>query len=159
MKHSKFRIPSWLHQAERGEDASFEFVTWVPILMFLVLTIAFVGVYWSSRIPARQAATECARMAIATLEQRIGMVQGVEAGQQSLSNSNLNVASALVSITPPRPWVRGAPLTCRVQYRINFGSIFDLNGNPYSPQPLLDIDESVTLRIEPFKSQWQPLAP
>ena len=125
MKNSKLQIPSWIQRAERGEDASFEFVTWVPILMFLVLTIAFVGIYWSSRIPARQAATECVRMAIATLDENIGIPQGIQAGYDSLKKDDTRknigfVSNVNVGFDPGYVWARGKPLTCRVQYRIKF---------------------------------------
>src|SRR4051794_12270913 len=83
-------------QAERGEAQSFEFVVMVLPMMFLISVIGLVIIYWSARLPAKRAAIDCARSAIATLNQSIGETQGEFVGAQSMVNSgaameNLNV--------------------------------------------------------------------
>jgi hypothetical protein len=162
-----------LRQAERGQDATFEFIVWIVPLVTMVFLIGVVVIYWSSRLPARAAATDCVRAAIATLDMNTGVNQGELAGRKSLAGNNINADPAnpnvVVRVTPDiGVWKRGDLVTCTVRYTINLGnssttpaaangSFQELSSSPTaSIDPAgLEIVEAVTLKVEPFKSDWK----
>jgi Flp pilus assembly protein TadG len=172
MKHFKLLHHSSLRKAERGEDATFEFSMMIVPMMAVIFMIAFVAIYWASKLPARAAATECARVASATLDQAIGVDQGELAGRESLANNNINADLSnpfvLVQVTPSTGgWNRGDIVTCTVRYRINLadssqapaiadGSVDELlNGIPANVAPAgLEIVEIVRMKVDPLKSKW-----
>ena len=135
----------------------------------MVLLIGVVVIYWGSRLPARAAATDCVRAAITTLEQDIGVVQGENAGRDSLLGNNINARDASVEITPNAGgWNRGDQVTCTVRFTINLansdntpvgavGSWEKLVNSPTSgiTPAGLQIVESVTMIVDPLKSKWK----
>ena len=138
--------------AERGDDASFEFATWIVPLMLMICLIAFATLIRSAQTPAWTAASECARAATVTLDQSIGVAQGEAAGWNSLHGNHLSASTASVQVTAPTGWKRGAEVTCQVNYNIDVAGILMLDG--LLPGNVLPMQVAVTLRIDPYKSDW-----
>ena len=143
-----------LRNAERGDDASFEFTVAIVPLMLMVCLIAFATVIRSAQMPAWTAASECARAGIATLDPAIGKAQAEDAGNKSLHGNYLSGSVGAAHIVQPDAanWKRGADLTCRVNYNINVSGILMLEG--LLPGNVLPMQVDVTLKIEPYKSAW-----
>ena len=152
------RISTLLRNAERGEDAGFEFTYMVLPMAMMITLIAAVTLVRSSQLPLWTAATECARAAVATLDESIGTRQGEEAGMNSLLGNGISAASVpSVDITlGPDGWARGKPLTCEVRYTINTGGVPGFSNKFPTGIPM---SASVTLPIDPWKSQWDPALP
>ena len=161
-------IAQKLRQAERGNDTTFEFTVWVVPLVTMVFLIGVVVIYWSSRLPVRAAAVDCARAAIATLKESVGVNQGEEAGLQSLHKNNINAQNATVEVTTGGGWSRGDAVTCTVRVKIDLGNnqprpapgsftFLDLLLSPTSSigSDGIEIVEAVTMHIEPLKSNWK----
>lgn len=140
------------HAVERGEDASYEFTVAIVPLMLMICLIAFATVIRSAQTPAWTAASECARAAIATLDQSIGTAQGELAGMNSLRGNHLSTSGATVRVFAPAQWARGANVTCEVNYNIDVSGILMLDG--MLPGNVLPMQVAVTMRIEPYKSDW-----
>lgn len=137
--------------AERGEDASFEFTVWIVPLMMMIALIAFATLVRASQVPAWTAASECARTAIATLDSDIGVAQGEAAGWNSLRGNYISTAAASVRVTFGA-WEPGSDVTCTVNYGIDLSGIFLLDG--LVPGNSIPMQAAVTLRVEPTKSRW-----
>lgn len=144
--------------AERGDADTFEFVVGVlPIAMMLAL-IGAVTIIRPAQLPVWIAARECARMASATLSESIAVDQGTRAAVNSLQNNPLaGVAigngNVFVDYNPNNLGdPRGETVTCRVNYTLELGTL-PLVGGLFGAVPL---DASVTMIIEPLKSDWTP---
>lgn len=134
---------------ERGDAEPFEFLSMVPVLLFVVTLIAMAGIVRAAQIPIWAAARECARMAAATLSPDIGMRQGEEAARNSLAGNNLNAGAALVTLSGN--WSRGGSVTCSVDYVVPFGGL-PLAG--WLGRDHVDLHSEFTLTVEPHKSRW-----
>ena len=144
--------------AERGEDTSFEFTVAVLPMAMMITLIALTTLVRSSQLPVWTAATACARAAIVTLDEGIGLEQGEDAAMNSLVSNNISAAAApSVSISTPQGWMRGKPLVCTVTYNI------DVSGIPgfseMVPGGTYPVEAEVELNIEGFKSKWNTVGP
>ncbi len=144
--------------AERGDADTFEFVVGVlPIAMMLAL-IGAVTIIRPAQLPVWIAARECARMASATLNESIAVDQGTRAAVNSLVNNPLagvtiGNGNVFVDYNPNNlSDPRGETVTCRVNYTLELGTL-PLVGGLFGSVPL---DASVTMIIEPLKSDWTP---
>ena len=140
---------SFFRLLERGEDTSFEFVLSLVPIMILILAIAFVVVVRASQMPAWSAASDCARAAIATLDENIGRQQAMLAAQQSLYGNSINATDGQILITGT--WSPGSQVTCKVSYDIDvswIGFLSDVTGGK------VPVSASVTMIVEPYKSDW-----
>jgi hypothetical protein len=136
-------------QAERGEDTSFEFVAAIGPIVIMILTIAFVVVVRASQMPAWSAAANCARAAVATLDESIGRQQALNAAQQSLLGNSINATNSQIAISGN--WSPGAQVTCRVSYDVDvswIGLFAEMMGGK------VPVQASVTMSVEPYKSNW-----
>ncbi|GEM_PF-4949918 len=139
-----------LRQLERGEDESFEFTALITPIMVLLMMIAFAVLVRSSQMPAWTAASECARAAIATLDEEIGRAQGLTAAYDSLNGSFVRASTGSVSINGT--WTPFSNVTCTVTYDIDVSGITffaDLTGGR------VPVTAVVTMQVEPHKSRWQ----
>jgi hypothetical protein len=142
-------LQHWLHQAERGEDSSFEFTASILPILVMILLISFATLVRASQMPAWSAASDCARAAIATLDEGLGRDQAQRAALASLAGNSINASAGQILITGA--WEPNAPVTCRVSYDIDVSGIpmiGDLAGG------IVPVQASVTLRVEPYKSRW-----
>ena len=171
-KHLSRVIGRVLRRAQQGEDATFEFTVMVVPMVALVFMIGFVTIYWASRLPARAAASDCARAAVATLNQNVGVIQGEKAGRLSLAGNNINSSdtdpNVVIQVTPNTGgWRRGDEVTCTVRYTIHLANTsttavaapgsFEqlLTGIPAGVDPAaLVIVERVKMKVDPLKSNW-----
>ncbi len=148
------RVRVLLNKAERGEDTSFEFTAAVLPMAVMITLIALTTLVRSSQLPLWTAALSCARAAAATLDPTIGEDQGEAAGMASLLNNNISTKSQPVVNVTYGDWGRGKPVTCEVSYGI------DVSGIPgfseMVPGGSYPMSASITLPIDPFKSQWNP---
>jgi hypothetical protein len=143
---------------ERGDAESISFLTAVPVLVAL-LTMVAAGAY---ALPVRpmvwSAARECARAASATLDEGLGVAQGIRAAEAVLGGANDRRGNWTVNITHDGPfWARGVNVTCSVTYSVDMSG-FTVSGF-FAPPNALTLTSQVTLRIEPFKSRWSYIAP
>ena len=167
MKRVQQRLQTILRQAQLGEAATFEFTVMIVPMMILILLIGMITIYWGTRMPARRAASDCARAAIATLDAPTGIAQGRAIAQESLKGNNMNADSFHIDIFGD--WSPGGKVTCTVRFRIllpndstpqtNLGSAetwFDINNViTLIDDKALVVIEGVTLEVEPFKSEWK----
>jgi hypothetical protein len=140
------RVWRW---AERGEDTSFEFVAAIAPIVIMILLIAFVVIVRASQMPAWSAAANCARSAVATLNESIGRQQGLYAAQQSLLGNSINAINSQIAISGS--WAPGAQVTCQVSYDVDvswIGFIAEMTGGK------VHVQASVTMSVEPYKSHW-----
>jgi hypothetical protein len=153
-KQSKRR--TMLRQAERGEAQSFEFVVMVLPMMFLISVIGLVIIYWSARLPAKRAAIDCARSAIATLNQTVGVEQGEFVGVQSMVNSGAAIEHLGVEVYPLVSWTRGATVRCVVSGQLDIRDMPMLQMLPtvVNNGGIFEIYEVADMQIEPLKSDW-----
>lgn len=144
-----------LKNAERGEDTSFEFTAAMLPMAVMITLIAMTTLVRSSQVPLWTAALACVRAAATTLDPTIGVDQGEAAGMNSLLNNNISASSQPIVNVTHGEWRRGNPVTCEVNYTIDvsgipgFSELVPGGGYPMSA--------SVTLPIDPFKSQWDPM--
>ncbi len=139
-----------MRRMERGEDESFEFTALITPIMVLLMMIAFAVLVRSSQMPAWTAASECARAAIATLDESIGREQGLTAAYDSLHGNFIRASSGSVNISGD--WSPYSNVTCTVAYDIDISGItfFDeLTGGR------VPVSVAVTMQVEPHKSRWQ----
>ena len=155
---NKVRIDNWrkaprwlLHCAERGEDESFELTVMIVPLVLMMLLIAFVTAVRSSQMPAWTAASECARAAIATLNEGIGRAQGMRAAMGSLIGNNISTDAVNVVINGS--WTPNGTASCQVSYDID---VSDIAGISVISGGKIPISALVTMRVEPYKSRWSP---
>ena len=135
---------------ERGEDEAFEFTTLVVPLVIMIMLIAFATLVRSKQMPAWSAASECARVAIESLDPDVGERQGVKAAQGMLAGNYVDPSTAQIDVTGT--WEPDSPVTCSVSYPIDVSGlpgIAELTGGA------VQVNGAVTLRTEPFKSRWQ----
>ena len=136
-------------QFERGEDETFEFTTLVVPLVFMIMLIAFATIVRSKQMPAWSAASECARVAIESLDPDTGERQGIDAAEGMLAGNFVNPLTAQIVVTGT--WEPDTPVTCIVDYPIDvsgFPVFAELTGGE------IPIHGEVTLRTEPYKSVW-----
>ncbi len=117
--------------------------------MILILAIAFVVVVRASQMPAWSAASDCARAAIATLDENIGRQQAILAAEQSLYGNSINAMDGQILVTGT--WSPGSQVTCKVSYDIDvswIGFLSDVTGGK------VPVSASVTMVVEPYKSNW-----
>ena len=150
---SQRRKYRWLlhicHVAERGEDTSFEFVTAIVPILIMILLIAFVVIIRGSQMPAWSAASDCARAAVATLDENIGRQQATLAARQSLLGNSISAMDSFITIDGS--WSPGAKVTCQVTYDVDVSWIEFLNA---VTKGKVQIYASVTMTVEPYKSNW-----
>jgi hypothetical protein len=145
--HSVCRLARAL---ERGEDQGFEFtVAIVPMVMVVVL-IAFATVVRASQMPAWNAAGDCARMAVATVNPSIGAAQARQAAVQSLNGNSIRALNAQITVSGD--WTPGSTVTCSVAYDIDVTGMIGIGDFVGGRIPVL---AQVSLRVEPNKSRWQ----
>jgi hypothetical protein len=135
---------------ECGEDEAFEFTTLVVPLVIMIMLIAFATLVRSKQMPAWSSASECARIAIESLDPDVGKRQGVDAAKSMLAGNYVNPATAQIEVTGT--WDPDTPVTCSVSYAIDVSdipAIAELTGGA------VQVSGSVTLRTEPFKSRWK----
>ena len=144
-----FHLARIARLAERGEESVVEFtVASVPI-MIMVLLIAFVTVVRSAQMPVWTAAGECARAAVATMDESLGREQAERAARDSLAGNSISATSIQVDIVGV--WRPESTVTCQVTYDIDVSGIAgfaELTGGR------VPMSAEVTLRIEPHKSRW-----
>ncbi len=136
--------------AERGEDSSFEFTTLVVPIILMILLVAFASIVRAAQMPIWNAASECARQAVASQTEATGRRQGTDAALASLNNNAIDPTSVEIIITGA--WVQNSSITCQVNYNIdvsNLAFIYELTGG------VVPMSAQVTLRTEPFKSKWE----
>lgn len=150
VSHSRGLRSLW-KRAERGDDASFEFTVAMVPLMLMISLIALATIVRASQVPAWTAASECARAAIATLNEDIGVAQGKRAAMNSLSGNFLLTTGLTVDVDYGT-WDRGSSVTCKVNYGIDVSGIVMLNG--LFPGDSIPMNAEVSLRVEKFKSRW-----
>lgn len=149
LKGSKGERNTW-RECERGEDEAFEFTTLVVPLVIMIMLIAFATLVRSKQMPAWSAASECARVAIESLDPDTGERQGREAAQGMLAGNYVDPATAQIDVTGT--WEPDTPVTCSVSYPID---VSDIPGFAELTGGAVQVDGAVTLRTEPFKSRWQ----
>ncbi len=142
-------VSSVLRQAEKGEDTSFEFVSVIGPIVFMILTIAFVVVVRGSQMPAWSAASECARAAVATLDENIGRAQAQRAAEESLAGNSIKASSGQIVITGD--WSANSTVTCTVSYNVDVSWIQILSEFTGGSVP---VTASVSMRVERYKSIW-----
>lgn len=118
--------------------------------MMVIVIIAFATVVRASQMPAWSAASECARMAVATVSPSIGAAQAREAASQSLRGNTLRALNTQIQVTGT--WAPGALVTCRVSYDIDVSGMFGIGDLVGGKIPIV---AQVSLRVEPNKSRWQ----
>lgn len=143
-------LRQWLRQAERGEDQSFEFTSVIVPIMIMIMLIAFGTLVRAAQMPVWTAASECARMGIASADETSGRQQAEEAALASLTGNAINISSVDIDITGD--WTPNSPVTCRVSYDIDISGIAGFAELTGGRVPVL---AEVTLRTEPFKSKWR----
>jgi hypothetical protein len=134
---------------ERGEDTSFEFVTAIVPIMIMILLIAFVVIVRGSQMPAWSAASDCARAAVATLDESLGRQQALVAAQRSLLGNSVSAKDSYITIKGS--WTPGAQVTCQVAYDVDVSWIEFLNA---VTKGKVLVYASVTMTVEPYKSNW-----
>lgn len=142
-------LSRYIHITQRGEDTSFEFVTALVPIIILILMIAFVVIVRASQMPAWSAASDCARAAVATLDQNIALQQGTLAAQQSLIGNSISAMDSYIKITGS--WNPGDKVTCQVSYDVDvswLGFLADITKGKVL------VYASVTMTVEPYKSNW-----
>ncbi|HEY3342473.1 MAG TPA: hypothetical protein VGK81_10660 [Anaerolineae bacterium] len=135
--------------AERGEDTSFEFVTAMVPIVIMILLIAFVVIVRGSQMPAWSAASDCARAAVATLDESIGRQQAMLAARQSLIGNSISAMDSFITINGS--WNPGDKVTCQVAYDVDVSWIEFLN---VVTKGKVLIYASATMTVEPYKSNW-----
>jgi hypothetical protein len=140
-----------LRAAERGEDSSFEFTVMIVPMVLMMSLIAFATLVRSSQVPAWTAASECARAAIATLDEDIGVAQGRRAAMNSLSGNFIRATGLTVNVAYGT-WDRGSTVTCRVDYNIDLDGVVLMDS--FFPGNKVPMSAEVSLRVERFKSRW-----
>jgi hypothetical protein len=143
------RLVCLIHQAERGEDSSFEFVFAMVPIVIMLMTIAFAVIVRAAQEPAWSAASECARAAVATLDPDIGQRQGEEAARKSLAGNS--VTSLATYITVDGDWSPDSTVTCVVSYDIDVSWIAIFAEITKGKVPIV---AKVALRVDPYKSAW-----
>ena len=136
--------------AERGEDSSLEFNTLVVPIILMILLVAFASIVRAAQMPIWNAASECARQAVASQTEATGRRQATDAALASLNNNAIDPTSVEIIITGD--WTPNSPINCLVNYNIdvsNIAFISELTGG------FVPMSAQVTLRTEPFKSKWQ----
>jgi hypothetical protein len=144
------RAMGWLRQAERGEDTTYEFTVWIVPIVIMILLIAFATLVRAAQMPAWSAASECARAAIATLDESLGRTQGTRAAFDSLRGNFIKATAATVTIAGN--WTPNSSVTCRVSYDIDLSELAGFNDLTGGAIPM---SAEVTLRVEPYKSRWR----
>lgn len=149
---------SRLRRVERGDGDSFEFMVGILPLAMLMLLIGAVTIIRPAQLPAWIAARECARMMAASLDQDIAEPQGERAAINSLErNAIVGVAGAFdIDTTYPDkvafPNPRGMTASCKVAYVVPMADL-PMIGGLFGNVP---IDATVTMTIDPYKSDWKP---
>jgi hypothetical protein len=142
---------------QRGEASSFEFVQMIMPMVFVLGIIALAVMYWSVRIPARRAAVDCVRHAIATLEQDVGVQQGERAALESMITSRVTTVGIDAEVVLlGDQWNYGEPVQCTVTAEIDAAGLPLVNLIPslIASGGRIIIEERVVMRIEPYKSDW-----
>ena len=135
--HTPAALARVVRAAERGEDSSFEFTVMIVPMMLMMSLIAFATLVRASQVPAWTAASECARAAIATLDEDIG---------------NFIRAAGLNVDVNYGAWERGSTVTCRVNYAIDLDGVVLMDS--FFPGNKVPMSAEVSLRVERFKSRW-----
>jgi len=137
--------------AERGEDLSFEFTVMIVPMVLMMSLIAFASLVRASQVPAWTAASECARAAIATLDQDIGVAQGERAAMNSLKGNFIRATDLSIDVEFG-DWDRGSTVTCRVNYNIDLDGVVLMDS--FFPGNKVPMSAEVSLRVERWKSRW-----
>lgn len=140
-----------LRAAERGEDSSFEFTVMIIPMVLMMSLIAFATLVRASQVPAWTAASECARAAIATLDEDIGVAQGKRAAMNSLSGNFIRGDGLSIDVIFGK-WDRGSTVTCRVNYNINLDGVVLMDS--FFPGNKVPMSAEVSMRVERWKSRW-----
>lgn len=149
--HTPAALARVVRAAERGEDSSFEFTVMIVPMMLMMSLIAFATLVRASQVPAWTAASECARAAIATLDEDIGVAQGRRAAMNSLNGNFIRAAGLNVDVNYGA-WERGSTVTCRVNYAIDLDGVVLMDS--FFPGNKVPMSAEVSLRVERFKSRW-----
>ncbi|MCL5997317.1 MAG: hypothetical protein M1546_14860 [Chloroflexi bacterium] len=144
------RQRSFWRQAERGEDAAYEFTAAIVPIMIMIMLIAFATLARASQMPVWMAATECARAAAATRDETTARQQAEQAALDSLAGNVSSVSTVQVDISGD--WTPGSQVTCRVSYDIDVSGIAFMAEITGGRLPTV---AEVTLRLEPYKSRWE----
>ena len=125
-------------------------------MMFVISLIGLAIFYWSARLPAKRAAIDCARSAIATLNQNLGVAQGQFVGAESMLNSGVTIDHLGVEVYPLTSWTRGATVRCVVSGKLDVRDMPMLHVlEPVADAGgIFEIYESADMQIEPLKSDW-----
>jgi hypothetical protein len=170
MKQFQQTLARVLRRAESGEAMTFEFLVMLVPMMILMLMIGITTIFWGTRMPARRAATDCARVAIATLDAPTGIAQGTRIAQESLKGNNMNADTFHIDVFGD--WNPGGLVTCTVRYNMLLPSdaiaersnaakpgaedwFFITNAINNIAANELVVVEAVTLKVEPYKSDWK----
>ena len=135
---------------ERGDDQSFEFTVAVVPIVTMILLITFATVVRAAQMPAWMAASECAREAIASVDETTGRSQAEQAALSTLTANAIDQTSIDIDITGD--WTPNTVVTCRVSYGIdtsNIAGFAELTGGR------VPVSAEVGLRVEPYKSRWR----
>ena len=150
---------SWLRRSERGDGDSFEFMVGILPLAMLMMLIGAVSIIRPAQLPVWIAARECARMMTASLDQDVAEPQGDRAARNSLERNaivGVDWGSFNIQTTYPDkisfPNPRGMEASCRVSYVVRMADL-PLVGGLFGDVPM---DATVTMTIDPYKSDWKP---
>jgi Flp pilus assembly protein TadG len=143
--------------AQQGQ-AYIETLLLIPMLITIIVGVAYLGRVYYAKIAAEVAAYDCTRASIAALSEGPhgnspgGQVQGVTAARQTLSGFYLNASTADIRVAPIDAWGRGQAVQCDVRYRV------DLSGIPFlswiMAEPVIPVWGRGVGQVEAHKSQW-----
>jgi hypothetical protein len=139
-----------LRALECGDDQTFEFTVAVVPIVAMIMLIAFATVVRAAQMPAWMAASECARQAIASVDEATGRAQAERAALDSLYANAIDPSTIRISITGD--WTPNSIVSCQVSYGINVSNIAGFSELTGGRVPVV---AEVALRVEPFKSRWR----
>jgi hypothetical protein len=148
-RDTRFRLSIWLRiQLERGDGGSFEFMSWMPIMMAVLGLIAMATLVRSAQPPLWAAARECARVASASLDSGKGVGKGRAVASESLRGNGIAHERALISVT--HDGARGGLATCTIRYPVALGA---LPMSAWIGRDSLELSSSFTSVIEPYQGE------
>ncbi len=136
------------NQLERGDGGSFEFMSWMPIMMAVLGLIAMAALVRSAQPSIWAAARECARVASASLDSAKGSGKGWSVAYESLRGNGLSHAHAAISVS--HDGTRGGLATCTIRYPVALGA---LPMSAWIGRDSLEVSSSFTAVIEPYQGE------
>jgi hypothetical protein len=124
----------------------------LPLLLVLIVGVAYFGRAWYAKVAAEVAAYDGARTAIEAMGEPQGAWQGIKAARETLAGFYLDPSAADVRVTPLDVWGRGQAVRCDVRYRV------DMSGVPglglIGADPTLPVWARAVGQVEAYKSTW-----